>query len=106
MTRRSSSSRKSRKTVDDHSLADVTLLHEAALPLVEGPEHQVVFLAVETDGQVIPVRLEVEQDDGALGRSDREEGPGEAERDEETAKGAHTAGHTLMVVAHWLQGGK
>src|SRR5437870_9266982 len=42
------------------------LLHEAALSLLEGPEHEVVLLAVEADRQVIAVRFQVEEDAGAL----------------------------------------
>src|SRR3954452_277545 len=43
-----------------------SLLDEAALALVERPEHEIVLLAVESHGEVIPVRLQVEKDAGAL----------------------------------------
>src|SRR5207237_8051305 len=42
------------------------LLDEAALAALEGPEHEVVLFTVEADGEVVAVRLEVEQDPGAL----------------------------------------
>src|SRR5215469_3793595 len=41
-------------------------LDELAHALIEGPEDEVVFLAVEADGEVVAVRLEVEEDAGAL----------------------------------------
>ena len=42
------------------------LLHEAAFAALERPEHEVVLFAVEAHGQVVAVRLEVEEDAGAL----------------------------------------
>src|SRR6185436_3811933 len=40
--------------------------HEAALAAPESPEDEVVLLAVEAHGEVVAVRLEVEEDAGAL----------------------------------------
>src|ERR1041384_1509307 len=44
----------------------VSLLHEAALAFQERPEHDVVFLAVETHRQVVAARLQVEKNACAL----------------------------------------
>ena len=43
-----------------------SLLHETPLAALERPKHEVVFFAIEADGQVIAVRFEIEENSGAL----------------------------------------
>ena len=42
------------------------LLNETALTFYKRPEHHVVFLAVEAHREIVAVRLQIEQDSGAL----------------------------------------
>src|SRR5436189_6389223 len=72
------------------------LLDEAALAALERPEHQVVLFAVEADGEVIAVRLQIEQNAGALVELPAEEA--EADGDLAVLEIVDVPGHRVREV--------